>query len=90
MKVYIEFISWASQKAGRSWIWLEVLDGTKLRELIEYVLPKVLGHEIAEAFIESIKNGAINVLINGHTVHDFEYVLNDGDRVYILPLAMGG
>ena len=90
MKVYIEFISWASRKAGYSWIWLEVLDGTKLKDLIENVLPKVLSHEVAEAFIKSIKNGDINVLINGRTVYDFEYVLNDGDKVYLLPLAVGG
>lgn len=90
MKVYIEFLSWASLKVGRAWIWLEVPESIKVKDLVEKILPNVLGQDVARAIIESISNGTLIILVNGYAIQSLDYVLSDGDKIYLQPLAAGG
>ncbi|MEM0004130.1 MAG: MoaD/ThiS family protein [Desulfurococcaceae archaeon] len=90
MKIYIEFLSWASLKAGRSWMWLEVPGGIKVRDLLLKELPNALGQDVAKVIIDSILNGTLVVLVNGYAIPSLDYDLNDGDKIYLQPLAAGG
>lgn len=90
MKVYIEFLSWVSLKVGRSWIWLDVPEAISVRELVEKILPNVLGRDVTKAITESVSSGAIIILVNGYAIQNLDYVLKDGDKLYLQPLAAGG
>lgn len=90
VKIYVEFIGWASEKAKRPWLWLEVPGRPLLKELFANYLVGVLGEEVANGFLNAFEKGLLRILINGKPVDDLNYILNDGDKVYLLPMAAGG
>lgn len=90
MKLYIEF-SWSlAQKIGKKFLWLDTQEDVEIENLFLNLLSSVFGRDLGETLFKLFLDGALLVVVNGTLVTDPSTKLEDGDRVYIQPMAFGG
>jgi len=88
LKVFPPFVVGSNRSVEKKY---SIADEAKLIDLLMMarddnilLLDKVVSLEDRE-----IREGVV-VLVNGRTVFDMDYMLSNGDRIAILPLAPGG
>lgn len=88
MKVKVRYFARFRSLVGTGEEELEVLDGIKVRELIDIIKER---HPILknEVFAEDDDLADVNVSRNGRYV-SFDEVLNDGDTIALFPPVSGG
>ncbi|ANF22432.1 ubiquitin-like small modifier protein 1 [Thermococcus piezophilus] len=88
MKVKVRYFARFRSLVGTGEEELEVLDGIKVRELIDIIKER---HPILknEVFAEDDDLADVNVSRNGRYVN-FDEVLNDGDTIALFPPVSGG
>ena len=89
MKATVSFIGRTSIEISRREIEVELQDGARLTDLMNHLL-ELLG-PAAEATLVDRKRGGYTVLlsVNGMAANA-STVLNDGDRVVVVPPTAGG
>jgi len=87
LKVFPPFVLDGNKSIERKYI---MADDARLIDLLMMAKDDVLIlNKVISLESQEIREGVV-VLVNGRTVFDINYILSNGDRVAILPLAPGG
>ncbi|MEM1538631.1 MAG: MoaD/ThiS family protein [Candidatus Nezhaarchaeales archaeon] len=90
MKALIEFLGYASMKAGREWLWVAIEKGETLYDVFLRRLTSTLDAKTAESLKAAFLRGELRIAVNGRVVDRFDVELNDGDRILVFPMVAGG
>jgi len=88
LKIFPPFVAVSDRSVEKKYF---VSDKAKLIDLLMMARDDnvLLLDRVVSLKDREIKDGVV-ILVNGRAVFDLDYMLSDGDRVVILPLAPGG